>query len=104
MDEDKIKALSREYAEEKVVSSGFSQSTYEELLNDQAEIVAYIIRWLTSRFCIVEKSKVKEEYNLALSNFKRASCARPLNQAYFDGRGDAIKSLFPEIAKEVSHE
>lgn len=55
MDEDKIKALGREYAEEHVISSGFSQSTYEELLENQAEIVAYIIRWLTSRFCIVEK-------------------------------------------------
>lgn len=104
MDEDKIKALSREYAEEKVVSSGFSQSTYEELLEEKPEMAGYVLRWLSSRFCVVEKSKVQEEYNLALSNFKRAGCARPLNQAYFDGRGDSIKSLFPEIAKEVSHE
>lgn len=104
MDEDKIKALGRGYAEEHVISSGFSQSTYEELLEDKAEIAAYVIRWLSGRFCIIEKSKVKEEYNLALSNFKRAGCTRPLNQAYFDGRGDAIKSLFPEIAKEISHE
>lgn len=104
MDEDKIKALSREYAEDHVEPHGFSESTYKELLEDQAEIVAYIIRWLSSRFCVVEKSKVQEEYDLALSNFKRAGCTRPLNQAYFDGRSDAIKAIFPEIAKELSHE
>lgn len=104
MDEEMINALAREYAEDHVEPHGFSESTYKELLEEKSEMAGYVLRWLSSRFCIVEKSKVKEEYNLALSNFKRAGCARPLNQAYFDGRSDAIKSLFPEIAKEVSHE
>lgn len=104
MDEEKINSLAREYAEDHVEPHGFSESTYKELLEEKSEMAGCVLRWLSSRFCVVEKSKVQEEYNLALSNFEKAGWARPLNRSYYDGRSDAIKAIFPEIAKDVSHE
>lgn len=103
MDEDKIKALGREYAEEHVITSCFSQITYEELLEDQAEIAAYVIRWLSSRFCIVEKSKVQEEYKDAQKDQHNQEKDFALTIAGRN-RSAVLVDLFPEVVKEINHE
>lgn len=89
MNNDQITVLAREFSKEHDDSTIAYQAAKD------------VIHFLLRRFCLVEKSKVKEEYNLALSNFEKAGCARPLNQSYFEGESIAIKSLLPGIAKEV---
>lgn len=98
-----INALAREYAEDHVEPEGFSESTYKELLEEKSEMAGYVLRWLASRFCVIEKDKVREEYKLALTKFEKSGWRRPLNKSYYDGQCDAIKAIFPDIAKEVSH-
>lgn len=98
MDEDMINALAREYVNETVVTSeGFSKTDYKEGLGVVADFAVLVICWLSERFCIVEKRRVQEEYDLALSNFEKTGWARPLNRSYYEGRSDAIKAIFPEI-------
>lgn len=89
MSEEEITALAREYAEKHDNISMFYH------------IARDLLTTLQDRYYIIEKHKVEEEYNLALSNFEKAGSIRPLNQSYFDGRSDVIKSLFPDLGKEV---
>ena len=62
-----VTALAREYAEEKVDPRGFSKRTYEVLVDENAEYVEDVIRFLLRRYCLVEKSKVIIKYK----NMKR---------------------------------
>lgn len=101
---EEITALAREYAEEMNPLSFYECGNIAERNADlriDKENAKLLLDWLLRRFYLVEKSKVKEEYNLALLNLEKAGSARPLNQSYFDGRREALESLFPEIGKEV---
>lgn len=90
MTDTEITALAREYAEECIDPQGFSKSTYEELVEEKAENVAYVLRWLRDSFFLVEKSKVEElEVVVEPKHYDRVTLL------------EQIKSLFPEIAKEV---
>lgn len=105
MDEDMINALARKYAEDHVEPTGFSKSTYEELLDEQSKRAANVIRWLSSRFCVVEKSKVIVEYKSAKHDSKMAHRERLYAiLAVASARNALLESLFPDIAKEASHE
>lgn len=55
MKPEEITSLACEYAEECIDTQGFSKETYEELVEEKAENVAYVLRWLCDRFCLVEK-------------------------------------------------
>lgn len=72
MDEGKINALAREYAEKIIDPCGFSKDTYEELVEEKAESVTCVLRWLSQRFCLVEKDKAREVYLEAKVTTKRA--------------------------------
>lgn len=98
MDNDQITTIAREYAEEGIAPKGFSKATYEELVDEKAENVAYILRWLSSRFCLVAKERVKDEYNKTL---EEAKLSHAKHQIQSRTRMRLLKSLFPEIAKEV---
>lgn len=90
MTDDLLTALAREYAEECIDPQGFSKSTYEELVDEKAENVAYVLRWLCDRYYLVKKSKVEElEVVVEPKHYDRVTLL------------EQIKSLFPEIAKEV---
>lgn len=65
MTDTEITALACEYAEECVDPNGFSKATYEELVEEKAEMTASVLRWINSRYCLVEKTKVEEEYHEA---------------------------------------
>ena len=105
MTDDQITALAREYAEEvyrnvhkemEVLPSCLSN----EAINMFAEDMESKLKWLLRRYCLVEKSKVKEvykntkSYKSELESFSRQSdcCSVKLR---------LLESLFPEIAKEV---
>lgn len=102
MNEDQITVLSREYAEEAAKEAGVEFDPHDWAVANCVIETKDVIKFLLRRYCLVEKSKVKEEYNLALSNIEKAGSARPLRQSYYDGRSDALESLFPEIAKDES--
>ena len=91
MDDDLITALAREYAEERASIMQASLTT-----KIRAELV---IRFLLRRFCLVEKSKVEEEYKKACESVNKHSATTGC--LFFVGQKQTIESLFPEIAKEV---
>lgn len=100
-----ITDIAREFAEELIDPCGFSKGTYEELVDEKAEDVAYIFRWLSKRFCLVEKGKVEEEYRKCMLIQMDDN---PNLSAEYIGNAAAkmglIELLFPEIAKEVEDE
>ena len=57
-----VTALAREYAEECTNPSGFSKATYEEMVEERAENVTYVLRWLLRRYCLVEKEQLKKSH------------------------------------------
>lgn len=102
MTNDQIAALAREYAEECIDPQGFSKETYEELVEEKAENVAYVLRWIRDRYCLVEKSKVREAYLEARATTKEGYKAKLGGMIAVGSANKALlESLFPEIAKEV---
>ena len=96
--EDQITALAREYAEECIDPCGFSDDTFKELVDEKAEMAAYILHWLCKRYCLVEKNRVTELYKSELLN-KRVDAYYGVKNDVDAARLDLLKSLFPEIAK-----
>lgn len=66
------------------------------------EHVAEIFQWLLRRYCLVEKSKVEEEYKSAKHDSKMAHREKLYTMlAVASARKALLESLFPEIGKEV---
>lgn len=100
MDDKEIIALAREYAEECIDPYGFSKETYEEMVEEKAENVAYVLRWLSIRYCIMEKeavAKLLKEHHKENRGTDKGSRA----WFFYNGRLDLLKSFFPDIRKEV---
>lgn len=102
MTDELINTLSREYAEECIDPSGFSKDTYEELIDEKAETIAYLLRWLSDRYYLVEKSNVEDAYKSARKDIIDGYKSR-IGGLIAMGRanGALLESLFPAIAKEV---
>lgn len=98
MNDDQLTALAHEYAEECIAPYGFSRETYEELVEEKAESIAFAFRWLDRRFCLVEKESVRNEYQQAIEQDKHAHV-----RYYIESRAKLrlLESLFPEIKKEI---
>ena len=102
MTDDQITALAREYAEEKVDPRGFSKRTYEVLVDENAEYVEDVIRFLLRRYCLVEKETIRKEYQETCG--RETYATEHKNELYaklFKMKRLTLASLFPEIAKEV---
>lgn len=104
MDNEQITALARELADELYNND----SSYRKILwwceepkERKAEELEYTLRFLLCRYCLVEKSKLIEEYKSATANFNNASDPVIPTMDYYLGIMKFIESLFPEIAKEV---
>lgn len=99
---DQITALAREYAEEITKADAgdpsLSASDLNGIKHDVAEYAEQLIRWLLRRYCLAEKEKLDNIYQGILVQLdpKNFGCS-PYNQ----GRMDVIKSLFPDLGKEV---
>lgn len=88
MNNNQITALACEYADR----CDGSLESYEE--------TKAILLWLSDRFCLVEKSKVEEEYHeakFACGNID--SCSE--TWATYLAQKSVLERLFPEIGKEV---
>ena len=101
MDNNQITALARELAEE-LYNDDKSYNTIlwwcKEPKERKAEELEYTLRFLLRRYCLVEKVQLIAHYNMAKANIK----PRYLEACQYEvGATDVLKSLFPEIAKEV---
>lgn len=94
MNDDQITALAREYAEEEYKTLN--------LPTDHTEVSAYrymdFARFLLRRYCLVEKSKLKTKHKEALAALESNDNEDVKWGTY---RLSLLKSLFPEIGKEV---
>jgi hypothetical protein len=105
MTPEQITAIAREYAEEatKVDASdpNLSASDLNGIKNDVAEYAVEIIRWLSNRYCLVEKSDVKP-YCKSLQNIL---AHQERYDVYIVREAEVEMKMFryfyPEIAKEV---
>lgn len=114
MDNDQITALAREYAEEMIKgkpSEELPNCLKNSMLAMNTEYVAKIFHWLTRRYCLVEKSKVEQMYKEAVDGKCELEKMQPQNTYAKNsilmkvgmnaGCAYTLKSLFPEIGKEV---
>lgn len=94
MTDEAITALAREYAEEEYKTLN--------LPTDHTEVSAYrymdFARFLLRRYCLVEKSKLKTKHREALAALESNDNEDVKWGTY---RLSLLKSLFPEIGKEV---
>lgn len=113
---DQIIALAREFAEEtrNGILGLFPQplpDSMEVLIKNDQGYYGRFLRWLTGRYCLVEKSKVEQMYKEAAEGKCELEKMRPQNTYAKNsiamrigvnfGCVHTLKSLFPEIAKEV---
>lgn len=91
MNDKTITSLAREYAEEMHYGDNYFESENKRFLT-----------WLTRRYCLVEKSKVEEEYHEA-----KFACGNvdPCLETFATSlaQKSVLERLFPEIAKEVEN-
>lgn len=91
---DQITALAREYAEWVTEAEGGNKAY---ILAEQA-IASVLLRWLSKRYCLVEKSRVEYIHKSILVQLGPKNFGySPYNQ----GRIDILKFLFPDLGKEV---
>ena len=89
MKESEITALAREYAEEIYRGSA-------EFIDE----VEQVIDWLSQRFCLVEKSKIQEEYheaNICRTHFERYGA----QWGALTAKMAILERFFPDLGKEV---
>lgn len=100
MKEEQTTAVAREYAEECIDPNGFSRGTYKELVEEKAERTASVLRWLSDRYCLVEKSKVERVMQLHEDKLKELFKG---SKTWFFHKGSAetLKYIFPDLGKEV---
>lgn len=114
MNSDQITALAREYAEEMIKgksSEELPNCLKNSMMEMNTEYVAKIFQWLTRRFCLVEKSKLTKMYKEAVDGKCELEKMQPQNTYAKNsilmkvgmnaGCAYTLKSIFPEIAKEV---
>ncbi len=116
IDNDQITALAREYAEEinpvnrlndypeaKMIAD-MMRNALSEVIDEKIKDFEGFVRFLLRRYCLVEKSKVTTEYK-ACASMRDDHLLPNIESAILHHRGmegvRVLKSLFPEIAKEV---
>lgn len=106
MTDQQITAIAREFAKERcstILYDTFADSDRRERdLSILAVEAKAHFQWLLQRYCLVEKSKLIEEYKSAKRDSKVASREKLYSMfALAEARKALLQSLFPEIAKEV---
>lgn len=99
MTPEQITALASEYAEEMIKgtpSEELPNCLKKSMMTMNTEYVAGVFCWLLQRYCLVEKSKIKETWS-EITNVYLAH-----QHITYDGARYLFNELlFPEIAKEV---
>lgn len=105
MKESEITAIAREYAEEitKKFRNRFgdlSDWTYYEFRDEAKGKAEEVLTWLLRRYCLVEKSKVQEEYheaNICRTHFERYGA----QWGALTAKMAILERFFPDLGKEV---
>lgn len=91
---EQLTALAREYAE--------STGLFEEDKKNISAICECFLKHTLRRYTLVEKETVRKEYQEATAHVEEAiKSNNPLSEACGKGKWLVLKSLFPEIGKEV---
>lgn len=111
MSDTEITALAREYAEESAQEAGVEFDPQDCACINCVIETKDVIKFLLRRFCLVEKSKVEQMYKEAAEGKCELEKMRPQNTYAKNsiamrigvnfGCVHTLKSLFPEIGKEV---
>lgn len=111
MTDTEITAVAREYAEECCPIEAYEKAELinpdkEEIFERKADLLAtqiefeQFLEWLTRRYCLVEKSKVEEEYHEATMDCGNIDPCSDLWEVRHTEKC-LLESLFPGIGKEV---
>lgn len=105
MTDTEITALSREYAEEVYRNAHKEMEVLPNCLSNEAinmfaEDMESKLKWLLRRYCLVEKSKIREAYKDAQKDQHNSGGDFALTLAGRN-RSAVLIDLFPEIANEV---
>lgn len=96
MEEKEITALAREYAEWVTKDYG-KDNAY---IPGETATASIFLRWLSTRYCLVRKNNIIEEYEEAkILCGNLDPCGK--NYAWNECKMRLLESLFPETAKEV---
>lgn len=98
MTPEQITSISREYAEE--IHADTSEPFKDDVVREETENTESAFRWLLKRFCLVEKSKLREAYKDAQKDQYNTERDFALTLAGRN-RSAVLVELFPEIAEEV---
>ena len=96
--DDQITSLAREYAEEENPIESYSDTMFERALDlsiSRGEALR-VLTWLTRRFCLVEKEKLKA------IRFRKVYSAEDMRSKFTEEC--LIDALFPDLGKEVEEE
>lgn len=98
-----ITALAREYAKDEAKGTAVESlpdGFKENVIQRNADHFEKHLRWLTRRYCLVEKSKIREAYRDAQKDQYNSERDFALTLAGRN-RSAVLIDLFPEIGKEV---
>lgn len=106
MNEDLITAISREYAEDVYKNSHKETevlpNAYRTAINLFAEDMENKLKWLSRRFCLVEKNIVIDAYKQALeTNEQGHKTGAYVLCTIGSAQKVLLESLYPEIRKEL---
>lgn len=103
MKPEEITVLAREYAEEKAQSDreqGFPESFIKDMAEFNEKEMKSVLEFLFHRYCLVEKSKLEEEYHEA-----KFTCGDvdPWSETFATrlAKKSMLERLFPNLGKEV---
>lgn len=103
MNQEEINALAREYAEWVTIpkSGDFPNCLLNEANRLIADDMERILQWLLRRFCLVERSRIKEEYQKALTQIQDGK-ELGIHVLVFHGtsKSELLESIFPELKKK----
>lgn len=98
MNKERINAIACEFAEVRAEESGLSSDTVESLFEAVTSNAEDMLSWLCDRYCLVEKSAVRNRLELAYTDKKEGKAG-----ALGHCRWHELSLLFPDIAKEVEN-
>ena len=103
MTPEQITAIAREYAEEEIATELPNITDYakERTISAVAGRTENVIRFLLRRYCLVEKSKVKQIYQAKQHILANQNVFGAIVATEASAEKRLMLCLFPEIAKEV---
>lgn len=98
MTKERINAIACEFAAQRAEESGLSSDAIESLFEAVTSNAEDMLNWLCERFCLVEKSAVRNKLESAFTDKREGKTG-----AFGHCRWHELSFLFPEIAKEVEN-